>query len=90
MINMLIKFWPALIPVALYVVWMLWRRRKARKSGTLPPSWTDGRGLWVACVSLLTIVGCFVWFALQSESNSGEHYQPARLENGTLIDGTLN
>lgn len=90
MITLLIKFWPALIPITLYVLWMIWRRRKAIKAGAMPPSWTDGNGLWVACASLLTVVGCFAWIALHSKSNIAEHYQPARFEHGTLIDGTLD
>ncbi len=90
MITFLIKFWPALVPMALYAIWMIWRRRQAVKSGAMPPSWTDGRGLWVACMSLSVMVGCFALLALESESNTDPHYQPARFEDGKLVDGILN
>lgn len=90
MISMLIKFWPALIPVTLYVIWMIWRRRKAVRLGAVPPSWFDGNGLWVACASLITMVACFVWLALHSPINTDPHYQPARFKDGKLIDGTLD
>lgn len=85
----LMRFWPVLIPLLAYVIWMLRARRCARKAGcAMPHFFRDGPWFWtlVACLGLA--VAMFMLFGLSNEGNKGE-YVPPHLENGAVIPGTV-
>ena len=83
------KFWPALIPLALYVLWMLLRKRKAKKADEDIPRWLDGPWLWAVVASILIVIAGFFWLGLSSHSDSGSSYQPKEFKDGQLIEERL-
>lgn len=83
------KFWPALVPLALYVLWMLLRKRKAKNANEAIPGWMDGPWLWAVVASILMVIAGFFWLGLSSENNSGTSYQPKEFKDGQLIEERL-
>ena len=83
------KAWPALIPLAIYVLWMALRRRKAKKQADDIPSWIDGPWAWAVGASLLLLIGGLIWVGVNAPSNKDVSYQPKTLIDGQLVDETL-
>lgn len=80
----LIRFWPAFIPLALYVLWMVYRRYKAKRHEDPIPKWMDGPWLWSVTATALLLIGALFWWGLSSEPNAGTNYQPKQLIDGKL------
>ncbi len=90
MIKLLItKFWPAFIPILLYLLWLYVRRRKAKKQGEEVPGWRDGPWAYAVIASLLLLIGGFIYLALSADSNRETGYTPKRYEGGKLIPESL-
>lgn len=87
MTNFLAKFWPALIPVAIFLFWLLFLRKKVTerdKEGI--PTWEARLWLWTLLASLLIAGGIIVWTALSETPVKGQ-YVPPRYEDGKVIPG---
>lgn len=86
MIRLLfVRLWPVFIPLLLYVAWMIYRRRQARKLGAAIPPWTDGPWVWAVMATLLIAMTGFVLLGLIEPADRDSIYEPAHMENGTLI-----
>lgn len=81
------RLWPAFIPLIVYVLWMLYRRRKAKRDDSIPPAFRDGPWVWAVGASLLIAMLCFISLGLSTPHNSGTSYQPTQLKDGKLIKG---
>ncbi len=87
MIKLIIlRFWPALIPLAIYVGWLVYLKKRA-KSKEVPPEMYRTPLYWSLILSAFLIVASFVFFGMSMEPNRGEHYVPPRYENNTLVPG---
>ena len=84
----LFRFWPVLIPLLVYWLWVLNVRRKARKVGEPEPRFRDGPWYWAVLTSLLIGMGCFLVVGLSHTEHKGE-YEPAHMENGILVPGRV-
>lgn len=84
----LLRFWPVLIPLLIYIVWMFSVRRRAKKMGEKPPHFRDGPLFWVVVSSLLIAVVMFVWIGLSHPQNRGD-YVPPHMENGRIVPGAI-
>lgn len=73
------------VPFALYVVF-LW----ATKAGVLhPESWPLSRIAALAIAALVLVVGSFIYFAQFSGAPVGSTYEPAHVEDGKFVPGTM-
>jgi Family of unknown function (DUF6111) len=73
-----------LAPFALYAAFLY-----ATSIGVLHPSaWTVQRVSALFIVSLLLLIGSFVYLANFSGAPPGSTYVPAHIENGKLVPGT--
>lgn len=81
---MVLRFWPALLPILIYLAWLAYARRKAGKKGEPKPGFTDGPWIWAVAMTFAIIIGSFVLMGLQGEPRSGT-YIPAHIENGELV-----
>ena len=71
-------------PFAVYAAFLI-----ATRSGvTLPESWTMRRIAVLVIVSLILVVGSFVFLAQFSGAPPGSTYVPAHIENGKFVPGT--
>lgn len=82
MIQLLLKFWPILLPLLLYALWRLWQRHKAARNGLPLPRWRDGPWFWIVTASfgigmLLLLSLGFSHTADQGSYVSPHHPYPA-------------
>jgi hypothetical protein len=85
----ILKAWPALIPIVLYVGWLLWKRRKAAKAGEELPTFFSGPWLLTLSSAFIIATICLFALGLSAENNAGVSYTPKRFIDGQLIDGRL-
>ena len=84
----LLRFWPVLIPLIIYLIWMLRVRRKARKAGEPIPHFREGPWFWAVVASMALGILIFLFFGLSHESVKGE-YTPPHMENGKIVPGQV-
>lgn len=85
---LLIKFWPALIPIALYLMWFAYKRYKLRQSDEVVRI-TDGPWLITVVSTLLLAIGGFLWLGLTDEKTGPASYHPAIMVDGKIIHGEV-
>lgn len=81
-------FWPVLIPVILYVLWVLWARHKVEE-GQNPLTWTEGPWLVTLIASFLIALVCFIPVIRHKAVYKGDSYEPAQYKDGTLVPGKV-
>lgn len=84
MIRLLISFWPVLLPLLAYGVWM-WRT--TRNTGARPRL-HEGPWMWTLIAMIAIGIVLFLVLGLSS-TPSDDHYVPPHLENGTLVPGRV-
>ena len=84
----LFRFWPVLIPLLVYWLWLARARGKARKAGEALPHFRDGPWFLAVIASLLTALLIFLALGLSAEQ-SGSEYVPPHMENGELVPGKI-
>lgn len=78
----LFKLWPALVPVLLYIIYLLITPKKgdavidAKRTQHWP---------YVILLSIIICAAILLFTALSTPANHGTDYQPTHLENGKLI-----
>ena len=84
MSRFLIEFWPALIPLTLYLIWLsLLRKEKTRQK------LTSGPLFWTIVSSAILMVACFLfWHQHQSGMHKGT-YVPPQYAPGKVIPGKV-
>ena len=82
----LFRFYPVLLPLILYLLWLYFVRRRARKKGEPLPRFRDGSIFWLLISSLLIAVLCFLFlaFSVGDVGNKGS-YQPPHMEGEKLV-----
>lgn len=85
----LFRFWPVLIPLIIYWVWLKRVGRKATIEGKPVLRFRDGPWYWAVLSSLLIAVGIFVMLGSELHEGRGT-YVPAHMENGKLIPPQVN
>jgi len=84
----LFRLWPVLIPLLVYVIWMIAVRRKARLKGEPLPHFREGPWFWAVVTSLAIGIVLFLSFGLSHEENKGT-YIPPRTVDGKIIPGHI-
>lgn len=82
----LFRFWPVLIPLLVYLVWMRKVQDRARVAGQPIPRFRDGPWFKAVVASLITGIAIFLFFGLTQKSVKGD-YIPPRLEGGKIVEG---
>tara|TARA_B100000989_G_scaffold143792_1_gene107149 strand:+ start:1410 stop:1685 length:276 start_codon:yes stop_codon:yes gene_type:complete len=86
---LILRLWPAFIPILLYVLWLSYKRRRANKAGEEKPGWGDGPLISTLLVSLLLAIGSFLLLGLLQPDNRSGTYRPADMYNGSLVPGDI-
>ncbi len=73
----ILRFWPALIPLIVYLVWHYYACRKAGKEGTPLPRFRDGPWYTAVITSLLIAAACLVYAGLTAEGEKEPYTPPA-------------
>ena len=70
---------PLLLPTALYVLYMMWARRRAVSAGVQAPDWREGPIFWFVLGGLVLIIASFVaLFVLEPRRGTDAIYRPPR------------
>lgn len=82
------RFWPVLIPLALYIFWHELRKRKARKAGEKAAKFHEGPWLMTLSAALVIGVLCMLWYGALAEKNTEVRYTPPYVaEDGSVVHG---
>jgi hypothetical protein len=83
MSRFLVEFWPALLPLSLYVVWLtLLRKEKTRQK------LTSGPLFWTILSSALLIAACLLyWSGHQTTLHRGTYVPPTYKPGGRITPG---
>ena len=77
-----------LLPIAVYVAYALWARRRAHRLGVEAADLRSGPWFWLIIGGLaLSIVGFVVLASVGYGPDS--HYVPPHIENGRIVPGQL-
>lgn len=82
----LFRFWPALLPLIIYIIWHRLAVKRALKEGTPPPHFRDKPLYWAVISSLCVAALCFVFMGLTHEAVQG-NYVPPMVKDGKIIPG---
>ena len=81
---------PILLPTFLWVVWLVWRQRRASATGAPPPGWDKVPWSWLLIARCLLALLVAVGGALVSGYSKGQ-YQPAYVDDhGQLVPGRFD
>ncbi|MDG1287436.1 MAG: DUF6111 family protein [Rickettsiales bacterium] len=85
---LLTKFWPALIPIALYLLWFAYKRHKLRHSDEVVRI-TDGPWLVTLITAMFIAAAGFIWLGLVGEKTGPATYTPAIMKDGKIVQGEV-
>lgn len=86
MLRMLLfRLWPALIPIAFYLLWLAYRKRRAAQGIETSPELLRGARFWCIVASFLFVGASFLFAGFAQSPNREGNYVPPHYENGTLI-----
>lgn len=89
MMNTLLKFWPAWLPIILFVAYIYFRRRKIKESGVTQSLketiFADKVWFYTILVSLILSFISFIFLAGTQERDTDRKYVPARIKDGKII-----
>jgi len=80
---------PIVLPTAVYVLWLAYRRRSAAAAGTAVPTWQKGPWFWLIMAGFALSAASFVSGALLSGHAPGSKYTPAEVKDGRVVPGQL-
>lgn len=89
MIRVLLKIWPALVPVALFLIWYWVALRRARKNPEQDtPQMRDGPWRITLAAALVIAIICLIVEVMLEPATKGT-YVPAHMESGQVIEGHI-
>lgn len=85
---LLIKLWPALIPIAIYMLWFYYKRYRLRHCDEVVRI-TDGPWLITLLSAMALVAIGFLWLGLTDEKTGPATYTPAIMNDGKIIHGQV-
>ncbi len=77
---------PLIAPLAVYILWLWYARKRAETSGDEPPSFTKGAAFWAILVGfVLTLASLAFLAATGGVSPDAGTYNPPRFEDGKVV-----
>jgi heme/copper-type cytochrome/quinol oxidase subunit 2 len=84
----LMRFWPVLLPILTYFLWMFFIRNKARKASEPVPHFREGPVFWTLIATLGIAIAMFFVLGLSNDPIKGV-YVPSHIENGKVIPSQI-
>ncbi len=81
---LLLRLWPALIPLLLYLMWLYYRKRQAAKGIETPPELLRGVRFWMLVASFVLLVISFLILDFTRPAHREGKYVPPKYEDGKL------
>ena len=90
MTLLLLRLWPALLPILMYVWWHHQRKKAHQSEGKEPPAFFDGPWMRAFATALaIAALMLIFWRLLETDYKDGA-YEPAHMENGKLVPARIN
>lgn len=86
---LLFRFWPVLIPLIAYWLWLQHVGRKATIDGKPALRFSDGPWYWAVLASLLTAAGCFIFWGSEAVQGNTGSYTPPHMEHGVVMPAQI-
>ena len=80
---------PLALPVIVYLTWLLYARRRARKLGTPLNQLSDAPWLLIILSGAIVLIFGMVVIGLFTGEKPGDEYIPPHLENGEVVKGRI-
>ena len=90
MALLLLRLWPALIPILMYMLWHHQRKKAHLAEGKEPPAFFDGPWMRAFATALAIAVLMLIFWRLLEPNHKGGAYEPAHMENGKLVKGEMH
>tara|TARA_B100000029_G_scaffold476675_1_gene521008 strand:- start:31 stop:306 length:276 start_codon:yes stop_codon:yes gene_type:complete len=87
---LLTKILPLALPILIYLVWLLYAHKRARKRGTQVNQLTDAPWLPIILSSLTILIFGMIVIGLFTGEEIGGNYIPSHLENGEVVKGRID
>ena len=79
---------PLLLPTAIYILYMMWARRRAVAAGADAPDWREGPVFWFVLGGLLLAAASLIaLFVFEGDDGMGNVYRPPRVEGDKVLPG---
>lgn len=75
----LFRFWVALVPMAIYIVWFLLVRHRAIKNNQPLPQFRDTPLYWAILASLVVAGICFLVLGMSQKRNASDYLSPLQM-----------
>ncbi|GEM_PF-1863763 len=85
---LLTKFWPALIPIALYLMWFAYKRYQLRHSDEVVRL-ADGPWMITLLSAMFLAAAGFIWLGLAGDKTGPATYVPAQVIDGKVVQGEV-
>ena len=85
-IKFLLKIWPSIIPITLYIIWIFFSKFfifKQNKSDYFLIS--NPKFIFVLYLTFISLIISLLLFVINSQKITNGQYTPARLENDVII-----
>jgi len=84
---LLTKILPLLLPIAIYLGWIYFARRRAAASGQQAPQWHEAPWAWIVMSGVLVLVVGMVALAVFTGEEPGGTYVLPKFEDGEIVPG---
>ncbi len=86
---LLTKILPLALPILVYLTWLAYARKRARKTGTSLNQVSDAPWLLIALSGVMVLILGMLALGLLTGEEAGGIYIPPHLENGEVVKGRI-
>ncbi len=80
----LLKLWPALIPLVAYLLWLRYNKRRAARGVETPPELIRGVRFWCIIASLALLAMSFIIVSLNQPAMQDGDYVPPSYDGSSI------
>ena len=82
------QFWFVFLPIIFYFFWVWLMARKDTEGKTYADHTRTGLLFWAIMLSVMLLIGCFMWLGFSQQADKAGRYVPARADaEGRIISG---
>lgn len=87
----LLRIWPALIPLLLYLVWLYYRKKRVGHEDEMPPvELFRGPLFWSLVASLVLLLISLLFFGVAQPTKREGQYVPPHFEGGKISPSRID
>ena len=87
---LLTKILPLALPILIYLVWLFYAHKRARKRGTQVNQLSDAPWLLIGLSGLTVLIVGMIALGFFTGEDTGGIYIPSYLENGEVVKGRID